>query len=768
MDNEINSQDSQKEDASEQKRLQRDQHRSGSSHQHKPYGHRRSGKSAVENIVTTEFLVIIAVLFFVVGMAWIALRSETIPLVSRLIQNFFSVVEDKEHSITTLNPGSSMVNRPSVLLFLLPGILLIAFAIYGLLGRKSHSYAGKLSFYTGTFALYGVQVFFILYALFTRTSLPYSSLVFSVISTLLLTLPVSWLAAKEHKAWVHLVSVFYMLVMVMAMAIAYGITQALLFVMLFVFGASLFLLSGKTRGNLVTNALAWAMMLFYSILFLRKIFLSNDPAYVWFYLGFTLVLFVLVWINQIFNAYHGQTVWKKWFAGFSVYGISFFTAFTIGYALRKAGMGHSVWVFAAGLTLLQFALLAVSERFRPSQHQAVFYYSTLFVAASIVPLAVLRGMPLLYAGILSILLVSYAKRKKQPLAALLSVAILSGGVILMLALMVLRYYPALYLKNNVLSFDLFLFPFLSGLVLVLAARLTYGLFQHISFSYSHKWFSRSGTAHYLFTLYYLSLYISLFWLMQYLYFSVWNLREAQGVVGYFFHLIFLYFVIRYSLKKDHWLYEPFMWLSVISLLAWPLLINLLMIRLREQSMLASGDNVNGFLLTLLAIVPAIMLSWLATEKLKDLYPKLKEGTGLMYAFRFGILFYLLVASFDHLTVLSGSVSHAHAAITANRHIPYTLAFTLFAFLLMLFSFWKHLRLLRRISLVLIFMVLVKVFVFDFGVLRPVEKALSFWLSGGLLILYSLVYKQLNDRGKHRNSGKRSHTLSNKGHQNPED
>jgi hypothetical protein len=702
-------------------------------------------KTSFESIMSNEILIILAALFIVGGFIWIIIKSDTIPIVSRLVNNFFSVVEDEEHSITKTGPDGGAIEAGSnILLHLLPAILLLAYALYNKILRKGSRQITFIAFVAGAGLLYSIQIAEHLYPMVTRTSFPYSSLPLATGITLFMAILVVWYTSTEHKAWIHTFSIGFIFIMTILLAIGYGITNHWLFVMIFAFGAFLFAFSGKTTGSIVNTANAWTSMLYFGIYFIRKIHLKSSIDQLWIYLGYASVLLIAIYLIRLFKPYQGKSLWKAWFADSAVYGVTAFFIGTMAFAMRKFGLSHLIWVMSLGVVGVQLLIIGLSKQIRPEGSRAVFYYSIVFVASSILPFAVRKNIYLLYSGVVSILLVTFAKQRQHPFAAILAVISLSAGFITQLALTVVRYYPELYFRNTNLPSAQFLLPFASGLVLTLAAWVVYKIFSRIGFPYSQKWFSRSNTAYYVLSLFYASLYLTSFWLFQYLFFSMWNVEQAHIVSWYIFHLVFFFLVLRFVVQQKSWVYKPILWIAVASMFAWPLAINFFIIALRDQAMLRGGVVMGSFDFHFIGIIPAIALSWFVSDRLKSAYPKFKEGATLQYIFRIGIFFYLLIAEYDHFSVWMSPVGQTgNDIIQANRYLPYTIIFALLSLTLMLFAFAKHVSLLRQFSLVVLFITVMKIFIIDFASYSPAGKALAFMLTGAFLILYSLLYRQLS-------------------------
>ncbi|MDP1815476.1 MAG: DUF2339 domain-containing protein, partial [Leadbetterella sp.] len=210
-----------------------------------------------------------------------------------------------------------------------------------------------------------------------------------------------------------------------------------------------------------------------------------------------------------------------------------------------------------------------------------------------------------------------------------------------------------------------------------------------------------------------------------------------------YHVTFLVLMQLFVLQRKSWVYKPFLWISMASLAALPLFINFFIIHLREMAVRNGGAASGSFYFHFIAIIPLIALMVITTSNIKTVYHRIKETATWILLFRIGFIVYLILAEFDHISVISGNTKHyGEDIIAANRYLPYSIVFFLTSLVLVLFSFAKNIKLLRQLSLMVLFFTTLKVFVIDFSTFSPTGQVLAFWIMGGFLLLYSFLYQQL--------------------------
>ncbi len=713
-------------------------------HHHRSSSGKRSGsiqskkKSSFETIVAKQLLKIIGVLFFIGGLLWMVLKSDTIPYVSQLFASFFSVVGEENNIAVISDTGAT-----GILFYLFPGILVLAFAYANKFILKGPNWLTLTSFFTGTGLLYIAHIIQIFYSIFITGALLYSTLTLAVAVTLLIATSVVYFTSLVHKPRVHLVSIAFIYLMVIILAIGYGSTNHQLFAFIFIFSALVFIFSGQYSGSTVNTVNAFFAVGYFGLFFLRKLYIKDNPDLVWFYTGYATVLYLLLMMIRILKPYTGNKPVKRYFNHSIIFVVTVFYFATVWYAFRKYNLENWQWLFALLLTIVNYALLLFSQWVRPKQSRSPYYLAAIMVAAAIIPLMVQQSMLVLYASMASLLFIIYGKYRKNQFAALMSVGALSIAMVLQVVKTVIVFYPAVYFESTLLPMQPFMVNMIGGLGLTLASYLVNRLFTSISFSYSHNWFSRTNTGLYITSLLYASLYFTSFWLFQYLFFSVMNVPEAQLLSWYTFHITFLLVLQLFVLEVKSWVYKPFLWISIASIVAMPLVINFFIILLRELALDNRGAALGSFYFHYVTLFSLVVLFIITTSSINTTYYQFKERNTWILLSRIGFFVYLILAEYDHFSVItSGQLHNGNNITEANRYLPYSLVFFLTSFILIVFSFRRNIQLLRIISLLLLFFTVLKVFIIDFSTFSSARQAFSFWVVGGVLLLYSFFYQQL--------------------------
>ncbi|NOU47919.1 MAG: DUF2339 domain-containing protein [Bacteroidales bacterium] len=756
------------ENASGEHRSQHHRHHSrstSSSHDTRKKSSRK--KSSFETIVAKHLLKIIGVMFLLGGLLWLILKSDSLPFIAKLINNFFTVVEEEENIMASTSSSSGIVSiNLSFLFHLIPGILILSYAFINKVILKGKDWLTLTSYFIGTGLLFITHLSENFYGIFVIGLLPYPSLAIAIVTTLVIAVAVTYITSLIHKASVHLFTIAFVYLTVIFLAIAYGSTSHQLFFLIFVYTAFLYFLSGKHRGTTVNTTNAWFAIGYFGLYFIRKLYLKNSPDILWFYTAYASVMYLSVMIIRIMKPYKGMNLVKKYYNDSIIYGVTLFYFLSIWYVFAKYDLGYYQWLFALLLTLANFILLQFHRKVSPDESRTPFYYAAILVAAAIVPLLVHTGQIIIFAGMAALLFIIFSKYRNNQFAALIAVGLLSFAMIMQLIKTVLVFFPAVYFTTDALPSRPFIINLLSGIAVTLAAWVVNRRFVRINFSYSQKWFSRTNTGLYITTLFYASLYLTSFWLVQYLFFSVWNVPAAHLVSWYAFHITFLLLLQWFVLEKKSWVYKPFLWISIVSIIAMPLIINFFIIELRTLALSFGAASKGSFNFHFYTILPLTMLVLTTTSNLNIVYKNMKERNTITLLFRIFFFVYLFLAEYDHFTVITSNTTHSgDDIIEMNRYLPYSIVFYLTSLILVLFSFVRNIKLLRQLSLLVLFFTILKLFVIDFGSFSSTGQVIAFWLTGGLLLLYSFIYQQLRKfnfeisspakrHSRHRRSGEK--------------
>lgn len=677
---------------------------------------------------------------FIAGIAWLLISFLSIKSLDHLIQLLSG--EGRMVSQEALSPYAIKI---STLINLIPGISLLLIALLFKFVFKLAIKFANIFYYLGFVLTFVVFIYEILHGNFMPGAYAFSTSIVASLSTLVLIAPFiaysSFLPTKRIQF--AIIFLFYLSVLIFS-ATYTGPSFALLFLVIF-FAVLLYFFSGQSLGSTITTFNAYLALAYFSLYSLRKLISKSNPDLVWPFIGFLTILFVVILAIQVLKSYQGTNKVKKHFHKSIIFGANAFYFLFVSYLLRKYQLESSQWVIAVLLVVVNYSIILFSKFYFPHHNRIPYYLTAILFASSIIPLLLRQSEYVLFSSIASVSLILFAKARKYPFVALLSLGAGSLSVIALLVEFQFVATPAVFINTEsvLLQFRPFILFLLIGSIVPFTISYVYKDFSRINFNYSDKWFSKSKSLLSLHVLFYFSIYIIGFWVFQYVYFYFFNVPKAKVLSWYFFHIVFVLLWLYIISSKHKGLIKQYLWLSLGSLIMFPFFINFYLISLRNDALadIVSANWCFGF--HLISIIPIFFLTLSLASSFESAYHRIKSISTYAWVFRLSMLSYLLAAIYDHISIYFGATDGLGDGILAfNRTIPYSLILFACSFLLLLISFGKNDKKLRLISMLLLLVSIIKVFGYDFIAMNTTIQALTFWFVGGFLIAYSSVYQRL--------------------------
>ena len=116
---------------------------------------------------------------------------------------------------------------------------------------------------------------------------------------------------------------------------------------------------------------------------------------------------------------------------------------------------------------------------------------------------------------------------------------------------------------------------------------------------------------------------------------------------------------------------------------------------------------------------------------------------LVQALVIGYGLWLFMIEYDQFTVFfryTGQVSTSEI-ISQNHHLPFSIILLVASLLLTIYSIIRNHRFILQLAFLIFLSALAKIFIFDFTFLENNEKIVTFFVLGGLLIIFSFLYQR---------------------------
>jgi len=700
----------------------------------------RSKQRDLMTLITENLLVIIAALFFAGGMLWLMYKRSAFGHLA----TFFKGMLQQGGDVPALKTQGEPL---ALILTLLPGLLILLFSFVLPQQLKTKKGLSRNLYYVGYAVLFAGYFGRMLYALLLQNSLLFVAVGLEYLVIMLVSALALYITYSMHHPRMHFLTILFGYAGCVLIAALYGTNNHALFLSVLVFSLMMVLMTGTTYANPLNTTNAYAATGVFGLYFVRYIYLGQSATINWYFVTYLSVLYIFLMLISVVRPYKGEDPLKRLYANTLPYTITASGFILIWYLFRRYHMDNLHWILASILGLLCYGFIRISQRISPDQNRKHFYYLLILLIASILPLMLEMGTLVHFGAIAALLFMGYAQYRHKQFAALLAVGSLSFASTMLLFSTVTRDYPAVFLSTDSLPFTPFITCLVSGVFLMLATYLIRQKFRKYSFSYG-KWFSRSSTSNYITVLLYGLLYLNAFWLYSYVFMIFFKLPQAQLISWYVFHTGFLLVLFVAVLRQRMWVLQPFLWISLASLLLYPVFVNKSVILLRQLAIEAGGAALSGFYFHFLVIPILVALGLLTGSLFRQQY--LRHKGRLVFVLLIQLIFftYLLMAEYDHIAVFSSTAEFFKSGVIAhNRLLPLSLVLFIESVLLLWLSFHQKEAALRIISLVLVLVTTLKVFLFDFTALHTTQQTMAFWIIGGYFIVYSFLFQRYHKKQK---------------------
>ena len=674
------------------------------------------------------------VLFLIAGILWMFFKGVLLESFSQLLADFFTTGEDAPWIA-----GPWWAGDFSSLLFLLPGVLLLGYAWLNKIIFNGKYSITLIAFYTGTGLLYFTLITLIV-NIYISFTIPFPSLPTGLAIILLLVTQVVYITRIVQKQKVHYASICIFGLSTLLFAYYFDINWMFLF-QLTLFTVILFLFTYNPSVRRVNTINGLFVIVLYGLYFFRKLVIRDQPEMVWSYIGNATFLYILLIAFRIITPLDEKNYLSKIISDLYIFVLAAFYFVTVWYVIQKY---EQVWMqgfFALLMTGVNYIFLRFARKIGKGQFTAPLLYITIFTAASIIPLFIQQNHTVLFTGTAAIILIVTAKYLKNKFAGILAATSVTIAFFSLLTKTILAYYTEITYDTTNLSSETFGYKLILGLVVTCSAFLVRYYLRKISYKGTFRWFSKKKTMLILSFMTFSAAYITYFWVFQFVIFSIFHVPEAQIVGWYYYHICFFLLLQGYNPLEKTWVYTFLNILAIASVTILPVLINFLLIDLRELSLTGVPDVKRFFYLHFLFLIPLIALFVRLTTRLRKSFSRSKIKTGMITLLQISFGVYFFLAEFDHLTFLMSTTASGMDTIEANQRLAYTLVLFLTTILLLLFSYLQNVKFLGQASIVLLIFCVLKLFFFDFDSMSSFGQALSFWLVGGFLFLYSYLYKR---------------------------
>jgi hypothetical protein len=567
-----------------------------------------------------------------------------------------------------------------------------------------------------------------------------------------------WVSYRYHRREIPriLVIVFYAADLLMAIRLGWQIH--VLFPVVLLFSVALYRTAIHLRSTLPFKAnilLAWGL---FGLWWLLKLVIPGNnslAAGTYIYASLFFLLFFGCGIFKGLRGYHKSSYYTE--TGVVLINILAFYMM-VSVTLIRTGQGDLLWIFSLVLALIIFALLYFTDRLKEHYNPLPCLISAMILLSLVLPLAFRIAVPVLFFGVLSLLLLVYARFSGKPPALVAAFGMLTVMLLFFLKEWLLVNLPAIFLGNLSGNNELIRSGLLSGLFVIPVYYSFHAMLKEMETNLPKKWFSRRVYLRMLKGLLLGAVYLAAFWIVNALLVNWYGNDDLKFQSWVSFSCLFFIIGIPILAKQKSSYLRPVLWFSLIITLAYPGLVHLHVLELRNTALQFPGGSWTGFRFHY-AVVVLLVINILVTgvhfrQVLKD-QPYLWQGIQVYFLL---LVLFLLLSELDHFRLLTGLKKGINRddLILTTRMLPYTLVMLTYSSLILLYGLLARSRFLRATALVLLALTFAKVLYMDIRFVDAAGRTALLFGFGGLMLAFSFFYPKIRKNFRKRGESGRRH------------
>jgi hypothetical protein len=403
-----------------------------------------------------------------------------------------------------------------------------------------------------------------------------------------------------------------------------------------------------------------------------------------------------------------------------------------------------------GLTVFLFAGIAFILQKKSLLRQSDPFYLLLCIfSAFLLPQLVASDFFILLSVSLSIALLVSVMFTDLKISFRLSLGLYLLTLGLYLFKWIFEIIPALLYQRS--SGQVYTQGFITGGLLILAlAYFFYTLFPRLLEDYS---FSHTQSKKYKSLVkysYYSILYLTIYLVFDYILIWIVPGYRVNFIEWGFYTYAFLFYILWSRPPRHRNSLKYLFFLSVAMIIVYLVLVQPETIHFRTLYLAGISPALFPFVMHYACLAMLLVYVFAVNSKIQKIFVKSRffSGTRLLAGIVF--LCFLLLSEYDHLVLLTlsrFSGQPPYEMLQYNKFIPYSVILLLVSIALLVWSVINYTRFLRRISMLMIFAVLLKVIFIDVSMLSAGKGILLMITLGIILLLFSIFFSRMRKQSR---------------------
>jgi hypothetical protein len=498
---------------------------------------------------------------------------------------------------------------------------------------------------------------------------------------------------------------------------------------------------------------AW---LFFMLWWVLKIIIGGNPHLILTGFLYSFLIYLVLFFSGLLQGFHGyHRSWKFTEAILVVANILFFFLLN-AVVITKFGWTGFLWLFAAG-TGLQI-ILSVFFTEKLEYHRGPYLVPAIILLSLVIPLLAGVNTLILFSGILSALLMAYARFSKEQYPVIASLALAAIMVGYYLYTWIFTYFPLVFIRFIEPDGYMMIRGLIAGIMVIVVLAAGQVNLKATEISLSRKWFSRRTYLKLIRGSLLIVSYLTAFWLFHFLIMLLVN--KPQAVFLSWFIFSGLFFIVVFPILKDQrsTFLNVFLWTGIVVIMVYPALVHLYVVELRNAALLHENTAGIPFYLHYVAVLFILIIMITTSRAVSRRSGKISvEARIIRTLFLFFGLF-LLLSEYDHLTVVAGigKGRRIEDIILVNRKLPYTIITLVYGLVILMTGFFRSDRLLRILALIILPFAIIKLGFYDAGNLSAPVSILLMFAIGTLLLVLSIFYPSVRRYFEHKPGQRHTH------------
>lgn len=497
-------------------------------------------------------------------------------------------------------------------------------------------------------------------------------------------------------------------------------------------------------------------ILFGTVWMIRYLF-SGEKLLLWGFLGFSSLVYALYFFFNILKPRkEGKYSWSDYLIVL-LNGLFYYLSVLL--LIYKSGHSSYEWKFTIVLLVLNLTAILIADRFQKDYLRVPCLIFILFLVCLLFPLIAGSSTIILFLAPLALISMLYSKYTKARYTILVSVGSLLLMILVYLAYWIFVYTNAAFLGNILEHNKTFIKGTWTSAVVLVTIYTLFELLKHTEINLSKKVFDRSNWLKLLKGVLLMVIYLSLFWIYYYLFYSVIKNDEMRLMIWFSFNCLYLIAAIPYLGSQRSIFLRGTVIAGIVLNLAYPVFIQNTVAGFRNDFLGGIPDSFRLFRYHYFCVVLLILVLFLQLRFIRRAFPRMKIIIRGFYIYFSLFLIYLVLSEFEHVNLILALSKGAMLPETLieSHKVPYSIILFISSLIILLIGFIRKSRFLRLYSLILLMMVLAKMLIFDLGSMSNTGRMILFFILGTILLFISFFYSRI----RHffiRSSGKSKNTV----------